>query len=87
MLISVRMLHIFNDLLIIGKPLEIGGSSSNTSRSTLAVSDPSTSGTVGDLPDARTSSASDQEQRSLEAFRASSDSGKYSQWFSGEIWV
>ena len=97
--LSVRMLHIFKDLLIIGKPLDIGGTDSDTSRSTLAVSKPSTSGTVGDLPHASTpfsprdlpcsstSSASSQEQSSQEEFNTSTDSGTYSQSFVGETWV
>jgi len=89
------MLHIFKDLLIIGKSLDIGGPDSDTSSSALAVSNPTTSGSVGDLPHASTSSsvrdlpysksgtssASNQEQSSLEEFSASTDSGTYSQWF------
>ncbi|KIJ96280.1 hypothetical protein K443DRAFT_10761 [Laccaria amethystina LaAM-08-1] len=67
--------------------INIGGSDSDTSRSTLAVSKPSTSGRVGsmphastsssaqDLPCSRTSSPSNQEQSSLEEFNASTDSG------------
>jgi len=98
--ISVRMLHIFKDLLIIGKPLDIGGSDSDTSPSTLAVSKPSASGTFGDLPHASTSSssarslpcsstspASDQEHSSLEESNVSTDSGTYSQSFFKETWV
>ena len=81
------MLHIFKNLLIIGKPLDIGGSDSDASHSTLAVNDSSASGTAGDLPQASTSSASNQEQSPLEEFRASTYSGTYSQWFSGETWV
>ena len=93
------MLHIFKDLLIIGKPLEIGGSESDTSRSTLAISQPSTSGTVKGLPHASTSSSasdlpcsspsssSDQEQSSLEEFNTSKDSGTYSQLFFRETWA
>jgi hypothetical protein len=94
--LSVRMLCIFKDLLIIGKPLDIGGSDSDTSRSALAVNKSSTSGTVGDLPHASTSSpardppcsstssTSNQEQSSVEEFNASTDSGTYSQCFSEE---
>ena len=90
---SVRMLHIFKDLLFIGKPLEIGGSESDT------VSQPSTSGTVkglphasisssaSDLPCSSPSSSSDQEQSSLEKFNASTDSGTYSQLFLRETWA
>ncbi|KIJ96263.1 hypothetical protein K443DRAFT_635714 [Laccaria amethystina LaAM-08-1] len=67
--------------------INLGGSDSDTPRSTLSVSDPSTSGTVGDLPHvstsssardlpcSSTSSASNQEQSSLEEFSASTDSG------------
>jgi hypothetical protein len=87
--ISVRMLHIFKDLLIVGKHLDLGGPDSDTSRSTLAVSNPTTSSSVGDLPHGSTSSsesvrdlpysstspASNQEQSSLEEFSVSTDSG------------
>ena len=74
-------------ILIIGKHLDLGGSDSDTSRSTLAISKPSTSGPVGDLPHASTSSsfrdlpysstspASKQKQSSLEEFSVSTDSG------------
>ncbi|EDR00405.1 uncharacterized protein LACBIDRAFT_295783 [Laccaria bicolor S238N-H82] len=85
------------NLLIIGKPLDIGAPDSDTSRSTLAVSKPSTLGTVTDLPHASTSSklardlpcpstssASDQEQSLLEEFNASTDSG-YGSEVSSEI--
>ena len=66
--------------------------SSDTSRFTLTVSDPSTSGRVRDLPHARTSSsardppcsstsfASNREQSPLEKFNMSTDSGTYSRW-------
>ena len=74
------MLHMFKNLLIIGKPLDIGGSDFDTLRSTLAVSDPSTSGMVGDLAHASTSSASNQEQNPLEEFGVSTDSGTCSRF-------
>jgi hypothetical protein len=73
---------------MIGKHLDLGGYDSDTSRSTLAVSNPTTSGSVGDsphdstesssvrdLPYSSTSSASNQEQSSLEEFSVSTDSG------------
>ena len=73
----VRMLHIFKDHLIIGKHLDLGGSDfDGTSRSTLAVSNSTALGLVGDsphasasssvrdLPHSSTSSASIQEQSS-----------------------
>ncbi|KIJ96269.1 hypothetical protein K443DRAFT_107530 [Laccaria amethystina LaAM-08-1] len=78
--------------------INIGGSDSDTSHPTLAVSKPSTSGTVGSLPHANTSSpardlpcfststASSQEQSSLEEFNASTDSGTYSRWFFRKTW-
>ena len=83
------MLHIFKDLLIIGNSLGIGGSDSDTSSTALAVGNPTTSGSIGDSPHASTSSsvrdlpyskssassASNQEQSSLEEFSASTDSG------------
>ena len=93
------MLHIVKDLLIIGKYLDLGGSDSDTSRSTLAVSNPTTSSpvgdsphastsySIGDLPCSSTSSASDQEQSSLEQFNASTDSGTYPESFFRETWV
>ena len=96
---SVRMLYIVKDLLIIGKHLDLGGSDSDTSRSTLAVGDAATSSLVGDsphastsfsvrgLPCSSTSSASDQEQSSLEEFNASTDSGTYPRSFFRETWV
>ena len=76
------MLLIFTDLLIIGKLLDLGGSDSDTSHSTIAK--PSTSGTVGDSPHARTLSASNLKQSRLEEFSVSTDSGTYSQWFFSE---
>ena len=97
--LSVCMIHIFKSLLIIAKPLDIGGSDSDTSRSTLAVSKPSTSGSaedsphastsssVRDLPYSSTSSASNQEQSSVEEFSASTDSGTSSQSFFRETLV
>ena len=87
-IISTQSSYLQN-VLIIGEPLDLGGSDSNTSRSTLAVSDPSASGTVGDLRHASTSSsvgdlpcstpssASNREQSLLEEFIASTDSGTY----------
>ena len=81
------MLHIFKDLLIIGKHLDIGRPDSDTSSSALAVSNPTTSGSVEDLPHASTSSsgsdlpysttsaASNEEQGSPEESSVSTDSG------------
>ena len=81
------MLHIFKDVLIIGRHLDIGGSDSDTSSSALAVSNPTTSGSIGESPHASTSSsvsdlpypttspASNGEQSSLEESSVSTDSG------------
>ena len=81
------------------KPLDIGGSDSDTSRSTLAVNKPSTSGSVEDsahastsssvrdLPYSSTSSSLNQEQSSVEEFSASTDSGTSSQSFFRETRV
>jgi hypothetical protein len=92
--ISVRMLHIFKDILIIGRHLDLGGSDSDSSRSPLAIRNPTSSGSVADspytstsssvrdLPYSSTSSASNQEQSSLEEFSVSTDSGTSCQWFS-----
>ena len=89
--LSVHMLHIFKDLLIIGKHLDIGRPDDDTSRSTLAVSNSTTSGSVGDsphasasssvrdLPYSSTPSASSQEQGSLQESSAATDLGTYPQ--------
>ena len=72
---------------------------SETLCSTLAVSDPSTSDRVQELPHASTSSsvrdlpcsgtsfASNMEQSLLEEFNVSTNSGMYSQWVFSETWV
>ena len=96
--LSVSIPHIFKDVLIIEMHLDLGGSDSETSRSTLAGSNSttldsvgdsshaSTSSSVRDLPYSSTSPASNQEQSSVEDSSASTDSGTYSQWFFKETW-